>query len=80
MNAQIPDFLGDKQKKPAIAKKKSGISISALSPQSLYNIHPKPNPAAIGDRFTAQRVEHLQIKIVVRCLEIFAQMLNPYNF
>jgi len=31
VKAQIPDFLGDKQKKPAIAKKKSGILISAIN-------------------------------------------------
>jgi hypothetical protein len=41
IKAQIPDFLGDKHKKSLVAKKKSGISISALSPQSLYNIHQK---------------------------------------
>jgi hypothetical protein len=49
IKAQIPDFLGDKHKKSLVAKKKSGISISALSPQSLYNIHQKKQPAAIGE-------------------------------
>jgi hypothetical protein len=62
IKAQIPDFLGDKHKKSVVAKKKSGISIFALSPQSLYNIYPKSHPALIGDHhnYLARQITYTQ--------------------